>query len=405
MLSDVKIRSAKPGEKPVKLFDGGGMFLLVTPAGGKCWRLKYRFGGKEKTLALGTYPEISLADARQRKDEARKLLANGVDPNEDKKTRKVEEKLQQANTFERVAREWHEKNRHTWIPSYADQIMRRLAADIFPVIGDKPISELKPMHLLAALQGIEKRGALESAHRIKQTCGQIMRYAVGIGAAERDITTDLRGALPPVKGGHHAALTDPKEIAPLLRAIDGFEGSFIVKCALRLAPLLFVRPGELRKAEWSEIDLEAAEWNIPPEKMKMGQPHIVPLSDQSLAILRELHPLTGCGRYVFPCSRSAARPMSNMALSAAIRRLGYEQGQMTTHGFRAMARTILDEVLHFRPDFIEHQLAHAVRDPNGRAYNRTTHLVERRKMMQTWADYLDGLKAGATVIPLHRAQK
>ncbi|NLV24182.1 MAG: integrase arm-type DNA-binding domain-containing protein, partial [Deltaproteobacteria bacterium] len=252
MLSDVKIRSAKPGEKPVKLFDGGGMFLLVTPAGGKCWRLKYRFGGKEKTLALGTYPEISLADARQRKDEARKHLANGVDPSEVKKARKFEEKMSQANTFKKAALQWHEKNRHTWVPSYADQIMRRLEADIFPVIGDRPISELKPMHLLAALQGIEKRGALESAHRIKQTCGQIMRYAVATGAAERDITADLRGALPPVKGKHHAALTDPRDVGPFLRAIDGFEGSFVVRCALRLAPLVFVRPGELRKAEWSE---------------------------------------------------------------------------------------------------------------------------------------------------------
>lgn len=399
-LTDLQVSKAKPKEKQTMLFDGGGLFLLVTPTGGKWWRFKYRFDGKEKLLSFGTYPEISLSEARRRREEAREQVAKGIDPGEVRKATKAARAEIAANSFEVVSREWIGKQRNAWTPANTEVVTRQLENNVFPWIGNRPIAELKPPELLAVLRRMEERGVLESAHRVRTICGQVFRYAIATGRAERDIAADLRGALASPKKKHLAAITDPTKVADLLRAIDGLEGSFVVKSALRLAALVFVRPGELRKAEWSEIDLEAAEWNIPAEKMKMKQPHLVPLSAQAVAILRELHPLTGSGRYVFPCTRSVTRPMSDMALSAALRRLGYAQGEMTPHGFRAMARTILDEVLQCRPDFIEHQLAHAVRDPNGRAYNRTAHLAERRKMMQTWADYLDGLKTGAKVIPL-----
>jgi len=402
ILADVKARNAKPGEKQVKLSDGGGMYLLITPAGGKCWRLKYRFGGKEKVLALGTYPEITLADARQRREDARKLLANGVDPSEIKKAQKAATVAVSENSLEVVAREWHGKFSASWSPSHTETTIKRLELDVFPVLGDKAIGEIKAPALLTMLRRIESRGALETAHRVRTICGQIFRYAVATGRADRDPAADLKGALPPYKKGHLAAITDPKEVAPLLRAIDGFQGSFVVKSALQLAPLFFVRPGELRQAEWSEIDFETATWNIPAERMKMKVAHLVPLSSQAVKVLNELYVLTGRSKYLFPCHRSFARPMSNNAINAALRRMGFEKDEMTGHGFRAMARTILDEVLQVRVDYIEHQLAHAVRDANGRAYNRTSHLVERRKMMQTWADYLDGLKQGAKIIPLKR---
>jgi len=399
-LTDAKLRNVKPGDKQTKHFDGDGLYLLVTPAGGKGWRFKYRFGGKEKLLSFGTYPEISLGEARQRREEARQQVAKGIDPSEVRKAQKAANAESAANSFEVVAREWIGKQRNAWSPANVTVVTRSLETNVFPWVGKRPIAELKAPELLKVLRRMEERGILESAHRARTICGQVFRYAIATGRAERDIAADLRGALASPKKKHLAAITDPTKAAELLRAIDGYEGSLIVKSALRLAPLVFVRPGELRKAEWSEIDLDAAEWNIPAEKMKMKQPHLVPLSNQAVEILRELHPLTGGSRYVFHCTRSVTRPMSDMALSAAIRRLGYEQGEMTPHGFRAMARTILDEVLQFRPDFIEHQLAHAVRDPNGRAYNRTAHLAERRKMMQGWADYLDGIKVGAKVIPL-----
>ena len=402
-LTDAKARNAKPGPKQVKLFDGDGLFLLVTPAGGKCWRFKYRFGGKEKLLAFGTYPEVSLSEARKRREEAREQVAKGIDPGAVRKALKAANAESAANSFEVVAREWIGKFKSVWAEANTETVTRQLENNAFPWIGQRPIAEITAPELLAVLRRMESRGVLESAHRVRTSCGQIFRYAIATGRADRDIAADLRGALASPKKKHLAAITDPTKVADLLRSIDGYEGSLIVKSALRLAPLVFVRPGELRKAEWSEIDLDAAEWNIPAEKMKMKQPHLVPLSQQAVDILRELHPLTGGGRYVFHCTRSVTRPMSDMALSAAIRRLGYEQGEMTPHGFRAMARTILDEVLQFRPDFIEHQLAHAVRDPNGRAYNRTAHLAERRKMMQRWADYLEGLKSGAKVIPIRKA--
>jgi len=397
-LSDMKIKTAKPKEKPYKLFDVDGLYLLVTEKGGKWWRFKYRFGGKEKLLSLGTYPEICLADARQRRDEARKQVAQGIDPGAVRKAQKQAE-TEETETFEVIAREWHAKFTPTWTAGHATTIMSRLERDLFPWIGKRPMLKIKAPELLEVLHRVESRGALESAHRIRTIAGQVFRYAVATGRAERDPAADLKGALPQPGEKHHAAITDPKEVAPLLRALDGYTGHFVVKCALRIAPLVFVRPGELRHAEWSEINLDDATWNIPEGKMKMKEPHLVPLCRQAVEILKELQPLTGSGRYVFPSARSFQRPMSENAILAALRRMGYSKEEMTGHGFRAMARTILDEVLQVRPDFIEHQLAHAVRDPNGRAYNRTAHLAERRKMMQTWADYLDGLKAGAQVIP------
>jgi integrase len=408
-LTDAKARNAKPGEKPVKLSDGDGMYLLVTPNGGKCWRFKYRFGGKEKLLALGTYPEISLSDARQRREEARKQVAHGVDPGAVKKAQKASRVDSEANSFEVVAREWHEKFKESWSPSHSHTTITRLERDIFPWMGKRPISEIEPPEVLSVLQRIESRGAVETARRMKIVCGQVFRYAVATGRAKRDPTPDLKGALKPVISKHMAALTDPKEVAPLLRAIGDYKGSFVVKCALHLAALFFVRPGELRSAQWSEIDLEAAEWNIPVERMKLplktkqerkGQSHLVPLSSQAITILEELKPLTGHSKYVFPSLRTPSRPMSDNAVLSALRRMGFAKDEMSGHGFRAMARTILDEVLQVRPDFIEHQLAHAVSDPNGRAYNRTAHLAERRKMMQTWADYLDELKKDAKVLPI-----
>jgi integrase len=401
-LTDIAVRSAKPTDKPQKLADGGGLFLLVTPTGGKWWRLKYRFEGKEKLLSLGTYPDTSLKDAREKRDHARKQLASGIDPSENRKAAKAARADQSANSFEVIAREWYAKQASNWVPSHGEKIIRRLERDIFPWIGNRPIAGITAPELLSVLRRIEDRGAVETAHRAHQNCGQIFRYAIATGRAERDPAPDLKGALPPVKQAHYAAITDPKAIGDLLRAIDSYQGTLITKCALRLAPLVFVRPGELRKAEWSEFDLEAGEWNIPAERMKMREPHLVPLSTQAIAILAEIRALTGTGRYVFPSARTRTRPMSDNAILAALRRMGFAKDEMSGHGFRAMARTILDEILQVRPDFIEHQLAHAVRDPNGRAYNRTAHYAERKKMMQHWADYLDGLRAGAAVVPFKK---
>jgi len=391
-LTDTAIRKLKPETKTQRLFDGGGLYLEVTPAGGRLWRQKYRFGGKEKRLAHGVYPDVSLAEARERRDAARKLLATGVDPGEHKKAAKAASHERAANSFEVVAREWFAKQRPTWVASHADKILLRLENDIFPWLGSKPVADVSARELLATVMRVADRGAVESAHRVLQNCGQVFRYAIVTGRAERNPAADLRGALPPVKPTHRAAITTPQEVGALLRAIDGYNGSIVTRCALQLAPLVFVRPGELRHAEWAEVNVDTAEWNIPAEKMKTRQAHLVPLSRQALAILAEIYPLTGRGRYVFPGGRSPKRPMSNNAVLAALRRMGFAKDEMSGHGFRAMARTILDEVLQFRPDFIEHQLAHAVRDPNGRAYNRTAHLTERKEMMQAWADYLDKLK-------------
>ncbi|OOG63982.1 integrase [Rhodanobacter sp. B04] len=401
-LTSVAIRNAKPSDKTQRLFDGSGMYLELSPSGGKWWRLKYRYGGKEKRLSLGTYPDTSLADAREKRDAARKLLASGVDPGEQRKAVKAAGEERAANSFEVIAREWHAKQSATWVDLHASRIMLRLENDVFPWLGSRPIADIPAKEFLTTVNRIVGRGAVESAHRVLQYCSQVLRYAIATGRAERNPVADLRGALPPVKQTHHAAIIEPAAIGGLLRAIDGYQGSFVTKCALRLAPLLFVRPGELRHAEWAEFDLDGAQWNLPAEKMKMREPHLVPLAPQAVAILRELHELTGRGRYVFPSARGPKRPMSDNAVLSALRRMGYTSDEMSGHGFRAMARTVLDEVLHFRPDYIEHQLAHAVKDPNGRAYNRTAHLAERRKMMTGWADYLDTLKVGGNVLPMTR---
>jgi integrase len=400
-LTDTEIKKTKPSTKQITLFDGGGLFLLISPSGGKLWRFKYRYAGKEKLMSFGSYPELSLTDARQTRAEARKLIAQNIDPLVFRKSNKALDKELIANTFETVAREWHHKfsSAGKWSPNHSADILHRLEKDIFPPLGSRPISEIKPKELLKALERISSRGALDTAHRIRHHCGMIFRYAIITERAERDIAADLRGALPPVKNGHHAALTTPKSIAPLLRAIDDYEGSFVVKCALQLLPIFFCRPGELRAAEWAEIDFDNAIWEIPAERMKMKAPHIVPLSHQAIEVLESLHPLTGSGKYVFPCHRSPLRCMSDNALNAALRRMGFTKEEATAHGFRASARTILDEVLHLPVVLIEHQLSHSVRDALGTAYNRTSHLPERTKMMQRWSDYLDDLKSVATVIP------
>lgn len=393
-LSEAKVRNAKPGGKTVKLFDERGLYLEISPRGGKWWRLKYRYEGKEKRLSLGVYPDVGLKDARSRRDRARKLLSEGVDPSANRRAQQSASSEQIADSFEVVAREWFNRYSANWVPSHSSRIIRRFERDIFPWIGRVPVAALKPPQILEVIRRIEDRGALETAHRALQNCGQVLRFSVATGRAERDPTVDLRGALPPVKSGHFTAITDPTQVGAMLRSIDSYRGTLTVRCAMRLAPLVFVRPGELRHAQWDNINLDAAEWHY--TVTKTNTPHIVPLSRQAVDILREVEPLTGTGRYVFPSARSPDRPMSDNAILAAMRRMGIEKSEMTGHGFRAMARTILDEVLNFRPDFIEHQLAHTVRDPNGRAYNRTAHLAERRKMMQAWADYLDELKSVAT---------
>ncbi|MCQ8130738.1 tyrosine-type recombinase/integrase, partial [Methylomonas rivi] len=357
-----------------------------------------------------TYPATTLANARTKATEARNSVANGTDPSAIRKETKTAQKIEIENTkrleagltiidsFEHIAREWGEKKVETWSEKN-NRSKRMLERNIFPWIGSKPITEILPKDILACLRIIEDRGTIETAHRTLQICGQVFRYAVATGRADRDITPDLRGALPPAKGEHFAAITEPKQAAELLRAIDGYQGSLPAVCALKLAPLVFVRPGELRAAEWAHIDFEVNEWRYFVSKTEVQ--HIVPLSTQAQDILLKLRPLTGHGRFVFPSERNPRgdRCMSENTLNAALKRLGYGKDIMTAHGFRAMARTILDEILGFRPDFIEHQLAHAVKDPNGRAYNRTAHLAERRKMMQAWADYLDDLKIRAQVIP------
>ncbi len=399
-LTDTVIRKAKPGPKPLRLFDAGGLYLEVAPSGGKWWRLKYRFAEKEKRLSLGVYPEVSLKEARGKRDDARRLLANGIDPSAQRQASKSALVEHATNSFETVAREWFAKFSQGWVESHSDKIIRRLERDVFPWIGARPVNSITAAELLTALRRIESRGALETAHRAMQNCGQVFRYAVATGRAERDPTADLRGALPPVKEKHHASVKDPKAIGALLRAIDGYQGLLITKCALRLAPLLFVRPGELRKGEWTELNLDGAEWRIPAARMKMRAQHIVPLSTQAVAILRELHALTGARRYVFPGARTNGRPMSENTVNAGLRRLGYTKDEMTGHGFRSIASTLLNEQGWHR-DAIERQLAHAERNNIRAAYNFAEHLPERRKMMQAWADYLDGLRAGAYVIPLH----
>lgn len=390
-LSETQVRNAKAKEKDLKLFDGRGLYLLVTPSGGKLWRFKYLFEGKEKLISFGSYPEISLSEARERREAARKQLQNDIDPGAARKAQRFAKAVEAGNAFEVVAREWHERFKKKWSEDHSKRIMTRLEQDVFPFIGQRPIGEIEAPEVLTVLRRVETR-TLETAHRIKIACGQIFRYAIATGRAKRDPTADLKEALPPIIYNHFAAPTDPKDVAPLLRAIDAYTGSFVVKCALQIAPLVFVRPGELRRMEWGEIDFDAKLWEIPGSKMKKGLPHVVPLSRQALTVLESLRPLTGRSPYVFPCHRSYLRCMSENAVNAALRRMGFERSEITGHGFRATARTILDERLGFRPDIIDHQLAHAVKDPNGRAYNRTTYLDDRTRMMQEWADYLGRLK-------------
>jgi integrase len=397
-LTHVGIRSAKPREKAYKLTDEKGLFLFITPSGGKYWRFKYRFGGKEKKLAFGVYPEVSLAEARERRDQARKLLANDVDPAVVKQATKNAIVQATENSFQLVALEWYAKFSAKWVASHGDRTLRRLEKDVFPWLGNRPICEIKAPELLTVLRRIENRGAIETAHRIHQICGQLFRYAIAIGKAERDISSDLRGALPPTRKRHHATIVEPKKIAELLKAIQSYEGYFVTKCALQLAPLFFVRPGELRKAEWSEFNFETAEWRIPAEKMKMRATHIVPLSTQAISILQELETLTGNSPYVFPSIRTLRRPMSDNTVLGALRRLGYSKDEMTGHGFRSMASTLLNEQ-GWNRDAIERQLAHAERNNIRAAYNYAEYLPERRKMMQHWADYLDKLTNSSLIKP------
>lgn len=388
-LSDVSIRKAKPADKPLRLFDGGGMYLEISPAGGKLWRLKYRHGGKEKRLALGVYPDVSLAQARERRDEARSLLAQGQDPGEVRKAAKLAEKFAAGNTFEVVAVEW--LKRQNLAAASMATVAWLLDKKLNPVIGSLPIANIEPPTLLAALRKIESAGNLETARRARSLAGRVFRYAIACGLATRDPSRDLLGALAAPKVRNHPAIIEPAELGQLLRAIDAYTGSAIVRNALRLAPHVFVRPGELRQAPWSEIDLQAARWTIPAARMKSRRDHIVPLSRQALAILAEQHAITGDGALVFPANRGRGRPMSENTLAAALGTLGYRE-QQSAHGFRATARTLLDEQLGFAPHLVEHQLAHEVKDALGRAYNRTSHLAERVEMMQAWSDYLDRLR-------------
>ena len=403
-LTDTFIKNAKPNDTGagVKHTDGGGMYLLIKSAG-KYWRMGYRFAGKQKTLALGVYPAVSLAKARQRREAARELLAEGIDPSAAKSQEKQARAAAAVNTFEAVAREWLMKTATERMATTQSKITTWLEKDVIPYIGKMPIADVGPRDVLAALRKMEARGALDSVQRVKQICGQVFRYAVATGSAERDVTQDLKGALAKATPGNFAAITEPIKAGELMRSIFDYSGHHCTVAALKLSPLVFVRPGELRTAEWTEIDLDAAEWRIPSIKMKMKTDHIVPLCTQAVAILIDLRAITGHGKFVFPSIRTGERPMSENTINAALRGMGYAADVHSAHGFRAMARTIMDEILGERVDLIEHQLAHAVKDPNGRAYNRTAHLPARRLMMQRWGDHLDKLRNGADVIPLRGA--
>lgn len=402
-LTALEVSKSKATGKMQRLADGGNMYLLIQPNGAKYWRLDYRLAGKRKTLAIGVYPGMSLSNAREQREQARKLIANGVDPVAVKQAQKTSTIKNGENSFEVIAREWFVRHATNWKENHSSKIIARLEKDIFPWIGNRPIAEMTAPALLAVIRKIEARGALETAHRALACCGQVFRYAVATGRAERDPTGDLRGALPPVKRDKHfAAITEPKKVGELLRDIEGYQGSYIVKGAFKLSPLLFVRPGELRKMEWTELDLDKAEWIIPADKMKMGVTHIVPLAKQAVAVLREMRPLMGRSKYVFHGERDHDRPMSDNAIRSALRRMGWANDEMTPHGFRAMASTILDN-MGYKQEWLERQLAHEEPNKIKAAYKREAwrmYLPERTAMMQAWADYLDKLKAGAEVIPL-----
>jgi integrase len=400
-LTDIAIRTAKPGGKDYKLTDGQGLYLLVTVRGAKLWRIDYRHGykpGTDKprrlTLALGAYPAVSLRDARERRDAARKLISQGVDPGETRKAQKTAMQERAANSFEVIAREWLARWKANKAPSHIEKVSARLENDVFPWLGLRPIAEISAVEVLETLRRIERRGAIETAHRAKQNISQIMRYAIATGRALRDPCPDLRDAMMQTKGGHFASITDPESVGKLMCDIDSYTGGYVVRAALLLTPLVFARPGELRKARWSDIDFDKAEWRYTTSKT--GAEHLVPLSRQALAILSDLYPLTGRSGLVFK-GQQPGKPISDGTINSALRRLGYDtQRDITGHGFRAMARTMLAEIHEMKPEWIEHQLAHAVPDMNGTAYNRTKYIKQRRNMMQVWSDYLDTLRAMVT---------
>ena len=401
-LTDTFVKNVKSGTATAgkKHTDGQGLYLHVKDAG-KYWRMNYRYAGKQKTLALGVYPAVSMAKARQRRDKAHELLADGIDPSTAKQDEKQAKADAAANTFEAVARDWLIKTKAKRAAITHLKVSTWLEKDAFPFIGNMPISIIGPRDVLdKVVRKVEARGAIDTAHRLKQLCGQVFRYAVVTGLADRDVTADLREALVTKTQKHHAAITEPKQVGDLMRSIFAYTGHPCTVAALKLTPLVFVRPGELRTMEWAELDLDAANWRIPGGKMKMKVEHVVPLCTQAVELLRSVQPITGHGRYVFPSLRTGERPMSENTINGAVRAMGYSKEVHTAHGFRATARTIMDEVLGERVDLIEHQLAHAVKDANGRAYNRTAHLPARRVMMQRWADYLDKLRIGADVIQL-----
>lgn len=390
MLTVVKVATLKPRDSIYRVADAAGLCIEVRPDGGRSWRYRYRFAGNARMLSLGTFPQISLAEARKRRDDARSLLQSGRDPSSERKVDKLRVKLSAENTFGAIANEWLTQQRGK-LAEVTYHKSEWLFSFVIPTLGGRPIADISAPEILAVLRSIETRGRRETAHRVKQRIGQVFRYAIATGRAERDPSNDLRGALSPVVTTSRAAVTDPTQIADLLRAIDDYQGQPATRTALRLAPLVFARPGNLRAMEWSELDLDAAEWRIPAHKMKVREPHVVPLAQQAVVMLRELHPLTGYGRYVFPGLRTGQRPMSENTINASLRRLGYDKETMTGHGFRALASTRLNE-MGWAPDIIERQLAHAERNKVRAAYNRASYMAERRKMMQVWADYLDTLR-------------
>ncbi|MCW8125773.1 tyrosine-type recombinase/integrase [Microbulbifer halophilus] len=407
-LSDTKIRALKPRGKKYLEVDEKGLAIEVTPSGAKRWVFRFRLHGKRPEMALGLYPDVPLKRARALRDEARQHVAAGIDPRDVKRARKESALEANRNSFSAVSQEWFAAKMAHLSKSSRDRAQRALDSDLLPYLGKRPIAEITAPEVLRCLRRIESRGALETAHRVKRVAGQVFRFAVATGKADRDPTTDLTGAMKPTRKRHLAAITDPAEVGKLMVAIDEYQGTPTVRTALKLSPLLFCRPGELRKLEWSEINWEASQIELPAEKMKMGEPHIIPLAEQALALLRELEPLTGRGKYVFPSARGQSRPLSDNGVRTALRSLGYDNDTMTAHGFRAMARTLLDEVLGCRVDYIEHQLAHGVKDALGRAYNRTKHLPQRAAMMQKWADYLDDLREHArsgNVVAVHFGTK
>jgi integrase len=396
-LNETKIRAAKLKERPYKLFDKRGLFLLVTPTGGRLWRLRYRIGALEKLISLGAYPDLTLKRAREKRDEARRLIADDIDPSAQRKAQRAA----LLDTFEGVAQEWLALHSKSLSPETLSILGARLNSALYPYLGSRPVAAITAQELLVVIRRIEARGRHETAHRVRALAGRVLRFAVATGRAQHDVAADLRDALAPVRSRNFASVTDPARVGELMRAIDGYTGYPVTALALKLAPLVFVRPGELRAAEWSEFDLPNAEWRIPAVRMKMKEPHIVPLARQAITILHELEPLARGGRYLFPSLRTRDRPMSENTINAALRRLGYSSEEQTGHGFRSMASTLLNEQ-GFPPDVIELQLAHTERNKVRAAYNKAQRLPERRKMMQAWADYLDGLRAGANVIRIGR---